>query len=438
MVPRDVLFEFAAETRPVHRRSAYSRGFFLLLVAPHGGNGEPPDSAGLVSLLFGDPEVRSINYRGDGSDSLSILFADRSFGCSQSRFESISLSREGRWAFRIRCLDRVLHAATIPHRFTYLPETPRPGRYLRFHDSSADFTVLDIDHGCDGTRICRIPADLAEIRSGGGSFYDEDAFFVTDALRRATKTAVKSNCYRRLGPAAFRLEFLSLQRRNRGNVCRRLLAGGGRGAAGVSPFEFLRCAGFGFVGCAFPAGMTRRKRPERRRGGSVVPVCAGKPRALLREADRGNGETEFAVEGTGRETGGSGIGNGGKRRSARSEAEKRGKRSGRGRGELGGLLFPMLFPMLLLFRLLLFPMLFQGEFQSRFVWKFARRLQSNFEQSFESKFYREFHREFHRKFERLLRGLYVFLVVACLIKHSKPSTFREPSARRAARSSPSR
>lgn len=44
-------------------------------------------------LLFCDPEVGEVNYRGDGSESLSVLFEDRSFGCSLSHFESIFLSR---------------------------------------------------------------------------------------------------------------------------------------------------------------------------------------------------------------------------------------------------------------------------------------------------------------------------------------------------------
>lgn len=133
-VPRGVFFEFAAEARRIHRRPAYPRGFFPLLVAPHSGNVETVDSAGLVSLLFCDPEMRDVHYRGDGSESLSVLFADRSFGCSQSRFESIALSRAMRWAFRSRCPHRVLDAAAIPHRAAHLPQTPRAGRYLRFHD----------------------------------------------------------------------------------------------------------------------------------------------------------------------------------------------------------------------------------------------------------------------------------------------------------------
>lgn len=137
-VPRGIFVEFAAETRRIHRHPAYPRGFFpSILVVPHGGNVETVetvDSAGLVSLLFRDPEMRHVHYRGDGSESLSILFADRSFGCSQSRFESIALSRAMRWAFRIRCPHRVLDAAAVPHRPAHLAETPRAGRYLRFHD----------------------------------------------------------------------------------------------------------------------------------------------------------------------------------------------------------------------------------------------------------------------------------------------------------------
>ena len=275
--------------------------------------------------------------------------------------------------------------------------------------------MLDIEHGCDDTRICRIPADLADVRAMGGSFIDEGAFYVADALRRETKTAVKNTCYRRLGPAAFHLEFLSLQRRNRGNLCCRLLAGRGRGVSRVSPFEFLRCAGFGPLPWPFPAGMTPRKRPERERAGELVPVCAGKPRALLRPADRGNGETECAVEVAGAEIDGSRRDDDDddddeRRSSAANEAGKRGKRSGRGRrsrrkrSELRGfvLLFQLL--LLLLFRILfqwLFQWLFRGEFQSRIEWKFDGGLGLQ----------RRFQGKVERTFERLLRGLYVFLAV---------------------------
>ena len=247
----------------------------------------------------------------------------------------------------------------------------------------------------------------------GGSFIDEGAFYVADSLRRETKTAVKNTCYRRLGPAAFHLEFLSLQRRNRGNLCCRLLAGRGRGVSRVSPFEFLRCAGFGPLSWPFPAGMTPRKRPERERAGELVPVCAGKPRALLRPADRGNGETECAVEVAGAEIDGSRRDDDDddeRRSSAANEAGKRGKRSGRSgrsrrkRSELRGfvLLFQLL--LLLLFRILfriLFQWMFRGEFQSRIEWKFDGGLGLQ----------RRFQGKVERTFEGLLRGLYVFLAV---------------------------
>ena len=159
--------------------------------------------------------------------------------------------------------------------------------------------------------------------------------------------------------------------------------------------------------------MTPRKRPERERAGEFVPVCAGKPRALLRPADRGNGETECAVEVAGAETDGSRRDDDNdddeRRSSAANEAEKRGKRSGRGRrsrrkrSELRGLV--LLFQLLLLLFRILFQWLFQwwfrGEFQSRIEWKFDGGLGLQ----------RRFQGKVERTFEGLLRGLYVFLAV---------------------------
>lgn len=207
------------------------------------------DSIGFVGLLFRDPEAREISYRGDDTESLSVLFEDRSFGCSQSRFESIFLSRSNRILLECRRFDLLFDAPTVPHRSPDLIETVSPGWYLCFHVSeeiSPCWTSITTSMAREFFVSPRIWQRFGPF-SGITAMMTRSTFWIRCAERREPrlKTRVIENWKRCCSDSiSCRYNVVTVE-----TCVGRLLASGGRGVSRLSAAQFLQRQVFGSFEC---------------------------------------------------------------------------------------------------------------------------------------------------------------------------------------------